>query len=98
MRDRINRLSTEVATQADADRMRLIVQRFAAEVIPDSRAIVRYAIDEQSAIMDERINSLSTEVQSSVRDIEGGLNQLHQVVEDKRTAMFRSNAAFEEKE
>ena len=96
MRGRISCLSTEVATQADADRMRLIVQRFAAEVMPDSRAIVRYAIDEQSVIMDERINSLSTEVQSSVRDIEGGLNQLHQVVEEKHTAMFGSNAVFED--
>ena len=48
MRDRVSRLTAEVANQADADRMRLIVQRFAAEVIPDSRAIVRNAIDEQS--------------------------------------------------
>ena len=40
-----------------------------------------------------RINSLSTEVQNSVRDIEGGLNQLHQVVEDKHNAM---NAVFED--
>ena len=35
MKDRVSR---PVATQADADRMRMIVQRFAGEVIPDSRA------------------------------------------------------------
>ena len=66
MKDKVGRLATEVATQADADRMRMIVQRFAGEVIPDSRAIVRQAIDEQSEVVDQRINSLSDEVRESV--------------------------------
>ena len=35
MKDRVSRLATEVETQADADRMRLIVQRFAGEIVPD---------------------------------------------------------------
>ena len=37
-KDRTSRLATEVATQSDADRMRMIVQRFAGEIVPDSRA------------------------------------------------------------
>ena len=74
----------------------MIVQRFAGEIIPDSRAIVRYAVDEQSEIVDQRINSLSDEVRKSVREMEGGLSQLHQVVQDKHHAMFRSPAAFED--
>ena len=53
MKDTVDRLATEIATQADADRMRMIVQRFAGEIIPDSRAIVRYAVDEQSEIVDQ---------------------------------------------
>ena len=92
----LNSLATEIATQADADRMRLIVQRFAGEIIPDSRAVVRHAIDEQSEAVDQRINSLSNEVRESVREVEGGMSQLHQVVQDKRHAMFRSQAAFED--
>ena len=76
--------------------MRLIVQRFAGEIIPDSRAVVRQAIDEQSEIVDQRINSLSNEVRESVRDVESGMSQLHQVVQDKRHAIFRSQAAFED--
>ena len=76
MKDKVGRLATEVATQADADRMRMIVQRFAGEVIPDSRAIVRQATDEQSEVVDQRINSLSDEVRESVRDLEGGMSQL----------------------
>ena len=96
MRDRVSHLTTEVANQADADRMRLTVQRFAAEVIPDSRAIVRHAIDEQSVIIDERIDSLTTEVQRSVRNIESGMSQLHQVIEDKHRTIFRSQGAFQD--
>ena len=96
MKDKVDRLATEIATQADADRMRMIVQRFASEIIPHSRAIVRYAVDEQSKIVDQRINSLSDEVRESVREIEGGLSQLHQVIQDKHRAMFRSHAAFED--
>ena len=46
--------------------------------------------------MDERINSLSTEVQGSVRNIEGEMSQLRQVIEDKRRAIFRSQGAFKE--
>ena len=95
MKDKVDRLATEVATQADAGRMRMIVQRFAGEIIPDSKAIVRYA-DEQSEIVDQRINSLSDEVRKSIGEIEGGLSLLHQVIQDKRHAMFRSHAAFED--
>ena len=61
-KDRVSRLATEVATQADAGRMRMIVQRFAGEIVPDSRAIVRHAIDEQAEIVDQRINLLSSEI------------------------------------
>ena len=94
MKDKVDRLATEIATQADAHRMRMIVQRLAGEIIPDSRAIVRYAVDEQSEIMDQRINSLSDEVRESVREIEGGISQLHQVIQDKHRVMARSHAAF----
>ena len=72
LKDKVSCLATEIATQADADRMPLIVQRFAGEIIPDSRAVVRQAIDEQSKIVDQRINSLSNdsnEVRESVRDV-----------------------------
>ena len=93
---KVSRLATEIATQADADRMQLIVQRFAGEIIPDSRAVVRHAIDEQSEIVDQSINSLSNEVRESVRDVESGMSQLHQVVQDKHHAIFRSQAAFED--
>ena len=96
MKDKVGRLATEVATQADADRMRMIVQRFAGEVIPDSRAIVRQAIDEQSEVVDQRINSLSGEVRESVRDLEGGMSQLQKLVEDKQYAMFKSQGAFQD--
>ena len=96
MKDKVSRLATEIATQADADRMRLIVQRFAGEIIPDSRAVVRHAIDEQSEVVDQRINSLSNEVRESVREVEGGMSQLHQVIQDKHRAIFRSQAAFED--
>ena len=96
VKDRVSRLATEVATQADADRMRMIVQRFAGEVIPDSEAIVRRAIDEQGEIVDQRINSLSSELQEFVRDTESGMSQLHHVIQDKRHAIFRSQAAFED--
>ena len=37
-KDKVDRLAAEVATQSDAGRMRMIVQRFAREVIPDSKA------------------------------------------------------------
>ena len=52
MKDKISRLATEVATQADADRMRMILRRFAGEIIPDNRAVARHAIDEQSEVVD----------------------------------------------
>ena len=32
----------------------MIVQRFASEIVPDSKAIVRRAIDEQAEIVDQR--------------------------------------------
>ena len=71
-KDRVSRLATEIATQSDAGRMRMIVQRFASEVIPDSKAIVRQAIDEQAEIVDHRINLLSHEVHESVKENEAG--------------------------
>ena len=46
--------------------------------------------------MEQRINSLSNEVRDSVRDLEGGMSQLHQVVQDKHHAIFRSQGAFED--
>ena len=95
MKDRVSRLATEVETQADADQMRLIVQQFAGEIVPDSRAIVRHAIDEQSEIIDQRINSLSNEVRDCVRNVESGMGQLRQVIQDKHHAIFKSQAAFE---
>ena len=39
-KDKVDRLAAEIATQSDAGRMRMIVQRFAKEVFPDSKAIV----------------------------------------------------------
>ena len=58
----------------------MIVQRFASEVIPDSKAIVRQAIDEQAEIVDQRINLLSHEVHESVKDNEIATSQLRQVI------------------
>ena len=40
-KDKVDRLTAEIATQSDAGRMKMIVQGFAREVIPDSKAIVR---------------------------------------------------------
>ena len=97
IRDSVDRMSREVTAQADADHMRLIVQQFAAEVIPDRREVVRSAIDEQSVVIDERINALSTEVQDSVRRLENGANQLQEVVRDKHHIMHRSQADFKDK-
>ena len=95
-KDRVSRLATEVATQADAGRMRMIVQRFAGEIVPDSRAIVRHAIDEQAEIVDQRINLLSSEIRESVRDTEVGMGQLRQVIQENRQAILRSHAASED--
>ena len=67
-KNKVARLAAEVATQSDAGRMRMIVQRFAREVIPDSKAIVRQAIDEQAEVVEQRINLLSHEVHESVKD------------------------------
>ena len=95
-KDRVSRLATEIATQSDADRMRMIVQRFAGEVIPDSKAIVRQAIDEQAEIVDQRINLLSHEVHESVKDNEVATSQLRQVIEENHQAIRRSHAASED--
>ena len=40
--------------------------------------------------------ALLTEVQSSVRNIESGMSQLHQAIGDKHRAIFRSQGAFED--
>ena len=95
-KDRVSRLATEIATQSDADRMRMIVQRFAGEVIPDSKAIVRQAIDEQAEIVDQRINLLSRRVHESVKENEIANSQLRQVIQENHQAIRRSHAASED--
>ena len=95
-KDRVSRLATEIATQSDADRMRMIVQRFAGEVIPDSKAIVRQAIDEQAEIVDQRINLLSRGVHESVKENEIANSQLRQVIQENHQAIRRSHAASED--
>ena len=50
----------------------------------------------ESEIIDQRINSLSNEVRDSVRNVESGMGQLRQVVQDKRLAIFRSQGALED--
>ena len=89
-KDKVSRLATEVATQSDAGRMRMIVQRFACEIFPDSKAIVRQASDEQAEIVDQRINLLSTEVHESAA------SQLCQVIQENHQAIRRSHAASED--
>ena len=95
-KDRVSCLATEVATQSDADRMRMIVQRFAGEIVPDSKAIVRHAIDEQAEIVDQRINLLSTQIHESVKDTEIATSQLRQVIQENHQAIRRSHAASED--
>ena len=95
-KDKVNRLATEIATQSDAGRMRMIVQRFAREIVPDSRAIVRQAIDEQAEVVDQRINLLSHEVHESVKDNEIATGQLRQMIQENREATRRSHAASED--
>ena len=94
-KDKVNRLAAEVATQSDAGRMRMIVQRFAREVIPDSKAIVRQAIDEQAEVVEQRINLLSHEVHESVKDNEASTDRLRQMIQENR-AVHRSHAASED--
>ena len=95
-KDKADRLAAEIATQSDAGRMRMIVQRFAREVIPDSKAIVRQAIDEQAEIVDQRINLLSHEIHESVKDNEIATGQIIQMVKENREANRRSHAASED--
>ena len=92
-KDKVDRLAAEVATQSDAGRMRMIVQRFAREVIPDSKAIVRQAIDEQAEVVEQRINLLSHEVHESVKDNEASTDRLRQMIQESRQAVHRSHAA-----
>ena len=95
-KDKVNRLAAEVATQSDAGRMRMIVQRFAREVIPDSKAIVRQAIDEQAEVVEQRINLLSHEVHESVKDNEASTDRLRQMIQENSEATRRSHAASED--
>ena len=95
-KDKVDRLAAEVATQSDAGRMRMIVQRFAREVIPDSKAIVRQAIDEQAEVVEQRINLLSHEVHESVMDNEAATDRLRQMIQENREAVHRSHAASED--
>ena len=95
-KDKVNRLAAEIATQSDAGRMRMIVQRFAREVIPDSKAIVRQAIDEQAEVVEQRINLLSHEVHESVKDNEASTDRLRQMIQENREAVHRSHAASED--
>ena len=95
-KDKVNRLATEIANQSDAGRMRMIVQQFAREVIPDSKAIVRQAIDEQAEVVDQRINLLSHEVHESVKDNEIATGQLRQMIQENRETTRRSHAVSED--
>ena len=94
-KDKVDRLAAEIATQSDAGRMKMIVQRFAREVIPDSKAIVRQAIDEQAEVVEQRINLLSHEVHESVKDNEASTDRLRQMIQENRQAVHRSHAASE---
>ena len=67
----------------------MIVQRFAKEVIPDSKAIVRQAIDEQAEIVDQRINLLARKIHESVKDNEIATGQIIQMVKENRGAAHR---------
>ena len=95
-KDKVDRLAAEIATQSDAGRMKMIVQRFAREVIPDSKAIVRQAIDEQAEVVEQRINLLSHEVHESVKDNEASTDRLRQMIQENRQAVHRSHAASED--
>ena len=95
-KDKVDRLAAEIATQSDAGRMKMIVQRFAREVIPDSKAIVRQAIDEQAEVVEQRINLLSHEVHESVKDNEASTDRLRQMIQENREAVHRSHAASED--
>ena len=92
-KDKVDRLAAEIETQSDAGRMRMIVQRFAKEVIPDSKAIVRQAI-EQAEIVEQRI--LSHEIHESVKDNETATDRLRQMIQENREAVHRSHAASED--
>ena len=94
-KDKVDRLAAEIATQSDG-RMKMIVQRFAREVIPDSKAIVRQAIDEQAEVVEQRINLLSHEVHESVKDNEASTDRLRQMIQENREAVHRSHAASED--
>ena len=95
-KDKVDRLAAEIATQSDAGRMKMIVQGFAREVIPDSKAIVRQAIDEQAEVVEQRINLLSHEVHESVKDNEASTDRLRQMIQENRQAVHRSHAASED--
>ena len=88
-KDKVDRLAAEIATQSDAGRMKMIVQQFAKEVIPDSK-IVRQAIDEQAKVVD---NLLSHKVHESVKDNEASTDRLRQMIQENREAVHRSHAA-----
>ena len=74
----------------------MIVHRFAKEIIPDGKAIVRQAIDEQAEVVDQRIGLLSHEVHESVKDNEFATDRLRQMIQENRQAIFRSHAASED--
>ena len=95
-KDKVDRLAAEIATQSDAGRMKMIVQGFAREVIPDSKAIVRQAIDEQAEVVEQRINLLSHEVHESVKDNEASTDRLRLMIQENRQAVHRSHAASED--
>ena len=97
LKNRVERLASDVGLQADAGRMRTVVQQFASEIIPDTRLIVRAAVDEQSVIIDERINSLATEMQNSVGRLENNTRTTHELIRDNHMIIHRSQAAFEDK-
>ena len=94
---RVERLANDVGSLTDAGRMRTVVQQFAGEIIPDTRMIVRAAIDEQGVIIDERINSLATELQNSVRSLENNTRITKELIHDNHVIIHRSQVAFEDR-
>ena len=95
--NRVERLANDVGSLTDAGRMRTVVQQFAGEMIPDTRMIVRAAINEQSVIIDERINSLAAELQNSVRSLENNTRITKELIHDNHVLIHRGQVAFEDR-
>ena len=70
MNGQIASMNRAVEGLCDADRMRMIVQQFAREVIPDTQQFVRTAFDEQDIAVEAKFSNMQNEVQRSVRRLE----------------------------